>query len=325
MNHVAIRAEHLTRQFGTVHAIDDMSFEVPSGIVFGFLGTNGAGKTTTIRLALGLLEPSSGRIEVLGHDPRADSEAIRSQSGALLEHTGLYERLSALDNLEFYGRIWGVSAPQRRARAQELLTHFDLWERRNDQVGGWSKGMKQKLAVARTLFHHPQLVFLDEPTDGLDPVAAAALRDDIAGLVQKEGATVFLTTHDLAEAEKLCSLVGIIRAGHLLALGSPDELRARTGHPEIEIIGTGWNDATLTTVRSLPQVASVTQEPHRLVVDFKDSQHVEPAPIVSALVTAGAHVEEVRRGSASLEDAFLALMEDTNATGHTDHVLERVA
>src|SRR5262249_48368277 len=146
---------------------------------------------------------------------------------ALLEFAGLYERMSAEDNLDFYGRIYHMPAPDRRARSRELLTHLDLWERRKDPVGKWSRGMKQKLAVARALFHHPPLIFLDEPTAGFDPVAAMALHNDLAGLVAREGVTVFLTTHNLTEAEKLCAQVGVIRQGKLLAIGSPDELRGR--------------------------------------------------------------------------------------------------
>lgn len=314
MNQVALQTEHLTRTFGAVHAVDDLSLTAPAGIVFGFLGPNGSGKSTTIRLALGLLAPTSGRIAVFGHTLPAEGQAVREQSGALLEQTGLYERLSALDNLDFYGRVWHMPDADRTARAQELLTHFGLWERRDQAVGAWSKGMKQKLAVARALFHRPRLLFLDEPTDGLDPLAAAALRDDIAALAHQEGTTIFLTTHNLAEAEKLCALVGIVRAGRLLALGSPEELSARAGRSEVEILGSGWNAAGLAQVRALPQVASVHHEPNRLVVVFTNNSHEETAPIVSELVAEGAQVEEVRRGNVSLEDAFVALMEDTHAT-----------
>src|SRR5258708_39315326 len=235
-----IHIEHLSRFFGTVNALDDLSMEVPAGIVFGFLGPNGAGKTTTIHLLLGLLEPTTGQARVLGFDTYTQAEAIRARSGALLEFAGLYERMSAQDNLDLYGRIYRMPAPARRARIKELLTHLELWDRRRDQVSTWSRGMKQKLAVARALLHHPPLVFLDEPTAGFDPVAAAALRGDLASRVAREGVTVFLNTHHLTEAEKLCAQVGVIRHGKLLTVGNPDVLRLRTVDPQSESVGCGF-------------------------------------------------------------------------------------
>ncbi len=312
MADVAIRVSHLTKEFGRVRALDDLTLEIPAGIVFGFLGANGAGKTTTINLMLGLLEPTAGSAEVLGFDTRRDGTEIRTQCGALLEFTGLYERLTALDNLDFYGRVWHMLPSERLARAQELLTHLDLWERRDDRVGTWSRGMKQKLAVARTLFHRPRLVFLDEPTAGLDPVAAASLRDDLASLAAREGVTVFLTTHNLPEAERLCEQVGVIRQGKLLAVGSPDQLRTQTGAPRVEIVGTGFGDDVLALLRARPEVTGATIESGHLLIDLRGSGAEQPkaAPLVAALVGAGAQIEEVRRGQASLEDVFLALMED---------------
>src|SRR5579875_2543505 len=162
-----IYLDHLSRSFGTVKALDDLSLEVPAGIVFGFLGPNGAGKTTTIHLLLGLLEPTHGQARVLGFDTRTQADEIRARSGTLLEFAGLYERVSAEDNLDLYGRIYRMPAPARQARIKELLTHLDLWDRRRDLVGTWSWGMKRKLAVARALLHRPPLIFLDEPTAGL--------------------------------------------------------------------------------------------------------------------------------------------------------------
>ena len=176
MSEIAICTENLTCDFDTVRAVDCLSLKVPQGIVFGFLGPNGAGKTTMIRLLLGLLEPTDGWAEALGFDTRTQTGAIRERAGALLEHHGLYERLSAEDNLEFYGRINRVPKAERQARIKELLTDLGPWERRKERVGTWSRGMKQKLAVARALLHRPPLIFLDEPTAGLDPIAAAALR-----------------------------------------------------------------------------------------------------------------------------------------------------
>jgi ABC-2 type transport system ATP-binding protein len=308
MLELVIRTEHLSRSFSTVNAVDDLSLEVPAGIVFGFLGPNGAGKTTTIHLLLGLLEPTQGQAWVLGFDPRTQAEAIRARSGALLEFAGLYERMSAQDNLDLYGRIYRMPAPARQARIKELLTHLDLWDRRRDLVGTWSRGMKQKLAVARALLHHPPLVFLDEPTAGFDPVAAAALREDLASLVAREGVTVFLNTHNLSEAEKLCAQVGVIRQGKLVTVGAPDELRARTGGPQAEIVGNGFTERMLITLREQPEVVHAELHNSHFLIELRGESKM--GPLVSLLVHAGAEIEEVRRGKASLEDVFLTLMEE---------------
>jgi len=306
-NGMAIRTEGLTRDFTRVRAVDDLTLEVPAGIVFGFLGPNGSGKTTTIRLLLGLLEPTAGRAEVLGFDVGTRAGSVRERAGALLEHTGLYERLSAIDNLEYYGRIARMSAADRTARIQELLTHFGLWERRTETVGSWSRGMKQKLAVARALLHRPSLLFLDEPTASLDPVASAALRDDLARLVAREGITVFLTTHNLAEAERLCTEVAVIRQGRMLAVGRPDELSARKG-TRVEVKGRGFTEQLATLVGDRPEVTTAAMNDGRLIVVLRDG--AEMAPLVSLLVGAGVSVEEVRKEQASLEEVFLTLMEE---------------
>ncbi|MGD8276545.1 MAG: ABC transporter ATP-binding protein [Gemmatimonadota bacterium] len=304
----AIRTERLTRDFGAVRAVDEVTLEVPRGAIFGFLGPNGAGKTTMIRLLLGLLDPTDGTASVLGHDTRTASDRIRERTGALLEHTGLYERLSAYDNLEYFGRIWHIPAADRKTRIQELLTRFGLWERRTEHVVKWSRGMKQKLAVARTLLHRPALIFLDEPTAGLDPVAAAALRDDLDGLAEREGVTVFLTTHNLTEAEKLCDQVGVIRTGRLIAVGPPRALRERSGGRQVEFVGRGFSDTLVESVGRQAGVQGAELKKDRLVVRLSDIAEV--APLTSLLVRGGAEVEEVRKDSASLEDVFLMLMEE---------------
>ena len=311
MREAAMRLDNLTRDFESVRAVDGLSLEVPAGIIFGFLGPNGAGKTTTIRLLLGLLEPSAGRAQVLGFDTRTQAEEIRLRSGALLEHSGIYEHLSAEDNLEFYARAYRLPQPGRSARIQELLEHMGLWERRKDPAGTWSKGMQQKLALARTLLHRPPLVLLDEPTAGLDVPSAAAVRDDLAALAEREGTTVFLTTHNMAEAERLCSRVAVIRKGRLLAVGHPDELRVRSGGPSggrVEVVGRGFGDEALSLLRARPEVAAATAQNSHLIIDLREG--AETAPLISLLVGAGAQVEEVRRGKASLEDVFLTMMQE---------------
>jgi ABC-2 type transport system ATP-binding protein len=310
MNGIAIKLDRLSREFGEVKAVDRLSLEVPSGSIFGFLGPNGAGKTTTIRMLLGLLEPSEGRAEVLGFDTQAQGEEVRMRTGALLEHPGIYEQLSAEDNLEFYARVWRIPEPERYARIKELLSHIGLWERREDPAGKWSRGMKQKLALARVLLHRPPLVLLDEPTAGLDVMSATAVREDLVSLVEREGTTVFLTTHNMSEAERLCDQVAVIREGSLVAVGSPDELRSRATRPQVVINGGGFNPGLVQTIQNWPEVSAAHARNGRLVIDL--CQEIATAQLVNLLVEAGAQVDEIRRGKASLEEVFVSLMEEDN-------------
>jgi ABC-2 type transport system ATP-binding protein len=306
----AIETNALTRAFGGHVAVDGLTLRVPAGSVFGLLGPNGAGKTTTIRLLLGLLEPTTGSARVLGFDPANDGDAVRERVGALLEHAGLYERLSAEDNLEFHGRICRLPRAERRERIDELLTHLSLDGRRRDVVATWSRGMRQKLAIARAMLHRPELLVLDEPTAGLDPIAAAALRDDLAGLVSREQVTVLLTTHNLAEAEALCAQVGVLRAGKLLAVGTPQEVRSGSRRARVEIAGRGFSGALVSMLGRRPEVRSVSvaEAGARLAIELR--QDADAAGVVAAIVGGGGEVEEVRRGSATLEDAFRILVEE---------------
>ena len=277
----AIVCDALTRDFGELRALDGLSLSVPEGSIFAFLGPNGAGKTTTIHLLLGIIEPTAGSARVLGLDPVVDGDEVRRRSGALLEHPGLYERLTAADNLRFYARIAHLADDEIEERMREVLTRFGLYERRDEPAGNWSRGMKQKLAIARALIHRPSLVFLDEPTAGLDPEATVALRRDIAAL----GTTVFLTTHNLADVEKMATHVAVIRQGRLLDFGTPAELRKRA-------------------IRSHVVIRMQNREP--LALDLGGDESV--APVVTRLVGEGAQIEEVRREEASLEDVFLHLV-----------------
>jgi ABC-2 type transport system ATP-binding protein len=306
----AIQTNQLTRSFGDLKAVDRLTLSVPRGTVFGFLGPNGSGKTTTIRLLLGLLDADEGQAEVLGFDTREQADEVRARSGALLEHHGLYERLSASENLDYYGRIWHMSKTEREARIRELLEPLGLYERRNEPIGRWSRGMKQKLAVARTLMHHPELVFQDEPTAGLDPVASAALREDLAMLAEQEGVTIFLTTHNLAEAEKLCNQVAVISHGQLLALGSPADLRSRTSAPRLYVSGQGFTSQLIESLRMSTLVNGVRQSNGQVVMDLNDMARSHE--IVMQLVDAGVQIDEVRKEKVDLEDVFLRLVEEEN-------------
>ncbi len=302
----AVVCQALTRRFGDLTAVDGLELTIERGTVFGFLGPNGAGKTTTIRLLLGLLEPHAGGARVLGRDPWREGDALRAACGVLLEHDGLYTRLSARENLDFHAGIHHLAPAAARERIAELLDSIGLRARQHEVVGEWSRGMRQRLAVARALLARPAMVFLDEPTAGLDPVAAGALRGDLRRLVADEGVTVFLTTHNLSEAERLCEQVGILRAGRLLACGPPGELRAAAAGDRLEITGrrleTGIEALTART-----EVVECEPTDGRLILRLAPG--ASAAPLVRLLVEQGAEVEEVRRVELSLEDVFVNLVD----------------
>jgi ABC-2 type transport system ATP-binding protein len=304
----AIQTNQLTRSFGELKAVDRLTLEVPRGTVFGFLGPNGSGKTTTIRLLLGLLDADQGMAQVLGFDTRKQAGEVRVRCGALLEHHGLYERLSAAENLDYYGRIWHMSKTDREKRIRELLEPLDLFDRRDEPIGRWSRGMKQKLAVARTLMHHPELIFLDEPTAGLDPVASSTLREDLATLVAQEGVTIFLTTHNLAEAEKLCTQVGVINHGQLLAIGSPSDLRSKTSAPRLYVTGQGITAQIVEDMKNNALIQKLQQQNGKLVMDLTDLTRSHE--IITGMVKAGVQIDEVRKEKADLEDVFLQLVDE---------------
>lgn len=306
----AIDIRNLSKEFASIKALNNLSLEVPPGIIFGFLGPNGAGKTTTIRLLLGLMQPMSGSIKVLGFDSQTQADQIRAHTGALMEHTGIYEQMSAQDNLEFYGRAFRMPEKDRKERIHELLTEMGLWERRSDRAGSWSRGMKQKLALARALLHQPRLVLLDEPTAGLDVQSAVAIREDLRRLAKNENVTIFLTSHNMDEVEKLCDQVAIIRAGRVVAQGKPDELKARTGGTRIEIQGRGLSAQILDLVRENPHVAGLESHNGQLGIDLIGE--ADPSEIVAMLVSNDAQIEEVRRTRASLEEIFLELTGENN-------------
>ena len=310
MSMYAIQTDQLTRDFENVRAVDQITFEVDSGSLFGFLGPNGSGKTTTIRLLLGLLEPSEGKSFVLGYDPIKEGDKVRENCGALLEHTGLYERLTAEENLDFYARVFHLPSNERKTRVKELLTNIGLWDRKNELVHSWSRGMKQKLAVARAMLHKPKVIFLDEPTAGLDPIAASTFREDLQNLVRQSGVTVFLTTHILNEAEKLCDRVAVIRKGKLLTVGSPDELRLRNGNPYIDVVGAGFTPTVLSELEQHPKITSVHQQDQHVRIQFENG--FDSSALIPLLVSKGINIEEIRKGKSSLEDVFLTLMEDEN-------------
>jgi len=224
MNPTVITAENLTRRFDDNVAVNNLSLEVYAGEIFGFLGHNGAGKTTTIRLLNGVLEAHSGSIRILGMDPLTDGPSLRARTGVLTESASLDARLTARYNLNIYADLFGVPCNKVAFRVSELLEFFGLSEYADDKVETYSTGMRQRLALARTLLHDPEILFLDEPTSGLDPLATHQVNELITNLANEKGRTVFLCTHNLVEAQKLCDRVAVMEYGRLVALGTPADL-----------------------------------------------------------------------------------------------------
>lgn len=305
-----IETHKLTRKFGNLVAVDNLTLSIPEGTVFGFLGPNGAGKTTTVRMLTALIAPTSGTANVIGHELGAGNRSIRRSVGILTETPGLYDRLSAEQNLIFFARLYDVPAQRAQEQAERYLHMLELWERRSDHVGGFSKGMRQKLAIARALLHEPRVIFLDEPTAGLDPEAARTVRDFIKEL-RSEGRTIFLTTHNLPEADELCDLIGVFRT-QLLRVDTPVNLR--TGlfgrGTQVRVVGdaSGW----ASTARSLSFVRQVTSQDDRLLVTLDNPDEQNPH-LVQALVTAGAQIRFVEPIAHSLEEVYLELIEDDPA------------
>jgi ABC-2 type transport system ATP-binding protein len=306
---LAIELRGVSKRFdSSPPSLDGLALEVASGSVFGYLGTNGAGKTTTIRVLLGLVRPDAGHVRVLGMDPRLDGARIRAQVGVLLENDGLYDRLTAAQNLEFYARIVHLEGAARVRRVEEMLRSAGLWERREDRVATFSKGMRQKLAIARTLLGRPRLVLLDEPFTGLDPVAAADLRGSIAELARAQGTTVLLTTHDLAHVEKACDAIAVLRAGRIVASGTLEQLRATRSDVEVAVRGAGIDEPLLEAMKSAGAILSFVLDTDQGAAARVVCSHERRPRLGVDLVERGVVLEDLTTVRASLEDTFLALV-----------------
>jgi ABC-2 type transport system ATP-binding protein len=303
---VMLRATGLGRRFDELWAIRGMDLEVFRGEVLGLLGPNGAGKTTTVRLLTALIEPTEGRATVDGLDVTERPEEVRARVGILTETPGLYEKLSASANLDFFGRLYGLDAATRAARIEHYLRLFSLWDRRDDIAGAFSKGMKQKLAIARALLHDPAVVFLDEPTAALDPEAAYVVREAIEAL-QRSGRTIVLATHNLVEADRLCDRVAFVRGG-LLRIDSPAGLRGSLGGRGVDVgLAAPASEALITAARSVPGVSAASAVDRRLVVAAAEPEAVTPG-LVRALVAAGADIVAVHEHATTLEEVYFEVM-----------------
>ncbi len=306
-----IEAYGLTKAFGSQIAVDHLSFAVEVGEIFGLLGPNGAGKTTTIRMLSCLIAPSEGGATVSSYNIAKNPLDVRQTVGVLTENPSLYERLSAQENMNFFAEAYNLSEPKERtSRIRELLEFFNLWERRNDKVATFSKGMKQKLAIARALVHKPPVLFLDEPTAGLDPESAKEVRDLIEMLSRREKRTILLCTHHLEDAERLCNRVMIINKGKSLVVGTTDELRNRIiGKPTVRI---NLGKLDLKIVEAIKRVSHVERvdvdESASSITLVLDDIGVGTPEVVKSIVNAGGLVLAVYPVRPSLEEAYLKMV-----------------
>jgi ABC-2 type transport system ATP-binding protein len=298
-----IRIEGLSKTFGTIRAVEELWLEVAPGELFGFLGPNGAGKTTTIRMLTGLIGPTSGTAWVAGFQLGQNDNELRRQVGILTEAPGLYDTLSAERNLAFFAELYGVEDVS--AQVERYLRMLGLWTRRGEPTGTFSRGMRQKLAIARALLHEPKVLFLDEPTTGLDPEAAHLVRDFIEGL-KGEGRTIFICTHNLDEADRLCDRVGVFNS-RLLALDSPAALRRQIFGRTVVFHLARLEPAYRAAIASFHFVTGVETVDSKLVVSLANPEAHNPQ-LVRALVEAGAEVQFVGELRRSLEEVYLHLV-----------------
>lgn len=300
-----IRTENLTKKFNTTLAVDNLNLEVNEGEVFGFLGPNGAGKTTTVRMLTSLIGPTAGSAVVNGYRLGVQDTDIRRTVGILTETPGMYDNLSAEFNLEIYANLYEVKDP--KAQVEKYLRMLGLWDRRQDEAGTFSKGMKQKLAIARALLHEPRILFLDEPTAALDPEASHLVHDFI-GELRKEGRTIFLCTHNLDEADRLCDRIGVFKT-HLLVVDTPANLRSQLFGRRVVFHLINSTESIASSIRALPFIREAKVIDNKLLVNLDDPETHNPE-IIRVLVGAGAEIQFVGELRHSLEDVYLQLVKN---------------
>jgi len=304
-----ITTEGLSKHFGKIKAIDDFTIEIPDGKIFGLLGPNGAGKTTTMRILACLINPTSGRAFIDEYEigKEKDNQNIRAMIGLLPEVPGLYETLSAYKNLDYYAQLHDVPKAKREENIKNLLTSLDLWERRNDPIGEFSKGMKQKIAIARALVHEPKYLFLDEPTAALDPEASKMIRNYILELKSK-GRTILINTHNLAEAERICDTVAVVK-NRLIKVGNPKELAHKLFARTISITLDYIPDSLIKDISVLDYISNIRTDGNKLFLNIKAPEENNPK-IISWLTKRGLNVQFVSEEEYSLEDVYLKLIEE---------------
>jgi ABC-2 type transport system ATP-binding protein len=309
MTSYVIQTSSLTRRFGETNAVDNLTLDVQAGEIFGFLGHNGAGKTTTVRLLNGVIEATAGSAKVLGLDPQTDGSILRARTGVLTETPSLDERLTARDNLSTYAELYNVPGADVHKRVEAMLQEFDLADRGDEKVGGYSKGMKQRLALARSLLHKPDVLFLDEPTAALDPVAARAVIDLVENLARREGCTVFICTHNLVEAQKMCDRVAVMEHGRLVALGTPSELtRQYVKRLDVDLeVDPAQVELARQAIQDIPQlvISPVKQEKDVLTMTLSGREAIPE--LVAVLYQKGLRIYRLAPQEADLEEVYFAL------------------
>ena len=302
-----IQVENIVRTFGSTRAIDGISFSVEEGEVFGVLGPNGSGKTTLVRLLNGVLAPTSGKAYLFGKDVTIDGTFVRQRTGVLTETPSLYERLTARKNLTFFSRFYGIADAEIPRRVERMLSLLDLADRGDEAVGGFSKGMKQRLAIARALIHDPQVIFLDEPTSGLDPEASRQVDGIIRELASDRGKTIFLCTHNLNEAQLLCSRVAMINRGRVLAQGSIRDLTDRLWKAvpiEMEFL----NPAPPAVTEKILLMEGVTiEEQNGNTLTLRVSHRDLVPAVIGTAVKNGAEIFRVTPRNYTLEEIYFAV------------------
>jgi len=302
-----ISVENLTKEFETVTAVKDISFDIDESEIFGFLGPNGAGKTTTIRMLSTLIGATSGKITIDGRDPAKDGSYIRSMIGLLTESPGLYEKISAYANLDYFSSFYDIPDEKRKKNIEKYLKMFGLWERREDLAGTYSKGMKQKLALCRALIHKPKILFLDEPTAGLDPASAHMVRNFIESLKQ-ENITVFLCTHNLAEASSLSDRVCFIKQ-KIIRIATLSELQSHEKNKRVEIVFKQDASRYRNLLESIPGINSLNIMDNTASVFVENPESDNPR-IIRQLINNDIDILYVNEIKASLEDIYLELIKD---------------
>ena len=304
----AIDVHNLTKKFRENIAVEKLTFHVDKGEIFGLLGPNGAGKTTTVSMLCSLIAPTSGSVSINGYDIANVEGSMKARKviGLVPDNVGLYDSLSAVDNLEFYGRMYETPEKLVKENIEKYLRMLDLWEKRNQTVGTYSKGMKQKVAVARAIIHDPEILIMDEPTANLDPEASKTIRDFILEL-KRENRTIMLNTHNLDEAQRICTKIGVLKT-RLVALDTPANLEKSLSGNRTSIMLAEINNKILQTVKDL-NLGNVVQDGNTLMIDLVDTDRDTPI-VVSAITAAGGKIRSVNEVKGSLEDAYLSLVKE---------------